>query len=161
MILRPRSWLLLLALALGASGCGAAFERPEVQFDGMRLSGVGLRGGTIHARLNVANPNGFDLEATSLTYDLEVRNGASSDDEGWMRLADGTFDERIRVGAGQNAAVEVPIEFEYAELGGALYAIMDNGTFDYRVTGVVTLRRPIGRDVPYRHSGRVSLAGAR
>lgn len=151
----------MLALAVGAAGCGTAFEPPEVRFEGMRLGGVGLRGGTIHAQLYVANPNGFDLETSSLSYDLEVRNGASSGDDGWKRLADGTFDEPIRVGAGESKLVEVPIEFEYAELGSALSAIMDHGTFDYRVRGVAKLRRPIGRDVPYRHTGRVSMAGVR
>lgn len=158
---RSRAWLSLLVPVVGAAACGVAFEPPEVRFEGMRLGGVGLRGGTIHAQLYVGNPNGFDLEASSLTYDLEVRNGESSGDNGWKRLADGTFDETIRVGAGESKVVEVPIEFEYADLGGALYAIMDHGTFDYRVTGVAKLRRPIGRAVPYRHSGRVSMAGAR
>lgn len=158
---RSRVWLLMLVLAVGAAACGAAFEPPEVRSEGMRLGGVGLRGGTIHAQLYIANPNGFDLETSALTYDLEVRNGLSSGDDDWKRLADGTFDEAIRVGAGQSKVVEVPIEFDYAELGSALYAIMDHGTFDYRVTGVAKLRRPIGRDVPYRHSGRVSMAGVR
>lgn len=150
--------LVLLATVIVLGGCGAAYKRPEVRFEGMRLGGVGLRGGTFYAQLQVVNPNGFRLESSSLTYDFEVTDAARTADDGWMRLTSGTFDEPIRVGANDSADVEIPIPFEYAQLGGALQSIMNGGTVGYRVSGVVSLRQPVRRNVPYRHSGRVAVA---
>ena len=57
--------------------------------------------------------------------------------------------------------VEIPIDFTYSAVSGALRSIMDRGTFDYRVEGVVALREPLRTEIPYRHSGNVSLQGVR
>jgi hypothetical protein len=40
-------------------------------------------------------------------------------------------------------------------------SIMDRGTFDYRITGIVNVRDPIRRSVPYRRIGKISMAGIR
>lgn len=149
----------LVAVVVGAA-CIGAFQQPEVRFDGLRLGRLGIRGGTVYAQLNVANPNRFGLETTALTYDLELR----SDENGqttWSRLAGGTFVEPIRVAGRDSAVIEIPIEFAYADMTAALRSIMDRGTFDYRVSGVVSVRDPIRRDVPYRRTGTVSLDGVR
>jgi LEA14-like dessication related protein len=149
----------LVAILAGAA-CAGAFQQPEVRFYGLRLGGLGIRGGTVYAQLNVANPNRFGLETTALTYDLELRNDENGQGT-WSRLASGTFAEPIRVAARDSAVVEIPIEFAYADMGAAFRSIMDRGTFDYRVSGVVSVRDPIRRDVPYRRTGTVSLDGMR
>ncbi len=155
-----RTAQLLAGVAIVAGACGLAFKRPEVRFEGLRVGGLGLRGGTVYAQLHVINPNDFRLETTGLSYDLEVGDRTLSDN-GWTRLASGTFDTPIRVDGNSSTMVEIPIEFSYAQMGGALRAILEKGTFDYRVTGTVHVQEPISRDVPYSRTGVVSLSGVR
>jgi LEA14-like dessication related protein len=141
------------------AACFASFERPEVRLEGVRVGGIGLRGGTVYAQLHVVNPNGFALRAHGLTYDLDLAGTGSGDD--WLPLAEGTFDERIDVPARDSAVVEIPIEFSYGDLSGALRSMLDRGTLDYRVSGSVRVTEPVGRTVPYRHTGTVSMSGVR
>jgi LEA14-like dessication related protein len=153
--------VLALAGAGGAAGCSAAFQQPEVEFDGVRIGSIGLRGGVLYARIHIANPNRFAFETQSLTYDLELRAPAAADREPqWVRLAEGTFADAIHVPARGSTTVEVPVEFTYAALDGALRSVLDRGSVAYRVAGVVTLRDPVRRQVPYRRSGVVTLSGA-
>jgi hypothetical protein len=57
--------------------------------------------------------------------------------------------------------LEVPVQFRYDDMGGALRSILDTGTFNYRVTGDVRLAEPIGRTFPYRQDGHGVVAGRR
>lgn len=151
--------LLLMTLATGA--CSAAFQQPEIRFDGVRLGSIGLRGGLLYARIQVTNPNRFAFETSALSYDLELRSPGSADgDEGrWVRLAEGTYAEAIRVEGRDSTSIEIPIEFTYSGLDGALRSVIDRGTVSYRVGGVVEVRDPVRRSVPYRRTGVVPIGG--
>lgn len=150
--------LTALALALLA-GCSSVVQQPRVSLESVRVGGIGLRGGTLYAQVHVSNPNGFDLEARSLTYDLQV---ADPDSAGhWVTFSQGTVQEPIRVQSNGSTVIEVPIQFRYDDFGGAVRSILDTGTFNYRVSGDVNLSEPIGRTFPYSKTGVVSLAGVR
>jgi LEA14-like dessication related protein len=149
----------IVIVAALAGGCASVFERPEVRLEGVRLSGVGLRGATLLARLHIDNPNGFDLESRSMSYQLELQDPASTDT--WLPLAQDTIEQKIEVGANSDNVVEIPIDFSYSELGPALRALLDRGTFGYRVSGRIDVAKPISRSVPYRKTGRITLDGVR
>jgi LEA14-like dessication related protein len=150
-----------LGLALAATACIPSFHQPDIRLDGVRLGGLGLRGGTLYALLSIANPNGYALETTGLSYDLELNDPGATADDGWIRIAQGTFDDTLRVSGKDSTVVEVPIDFSYQGAGAAMRSIMDRGTFDYRITGIVNVRDPIRRSVPYRRIGKISMAGIR
>lgn len=150
--------VVLAAAVFALSGCFASFERPVVRLDGVRVGGLGVRGGTLYARLQVVNPNGFTLRANELTYDLEFA-GQRADE--WLSFAEGVYEDRIEVGGRDSATVEIPVEFTYRELGEAFRSVLERGTLDYRVRGSVRVTDPIGRTVPYRHEGTVTMSGFR
>lgn len=150
---------MLAVLLAAAAACAPRFEEPDVRLVGVRLGGLGLRGGLVYVQLNVVNPNAFALEAAGLTYDLELSDPLADGDGGWVDLAEGRFQEDVRVAARDSTVVEIPVEFSYSGAGAALRSILDKGTFSYRVRGEVVLREPLRTDVPYRHSGTVSLGG--
>jgi LEA14-like dessication related protein len=145
-------------LLLSSAGCLSSYRQPEIRFDGIRLGGLGLSGGTVYAQLHVINPNSFTLRTSELTYDLELAEAGGTDDR-WLQLAEGTLSERIEVAGNDSTVVEVPIDFAYRDLGGALRSVLERGTVDYRVSGTVQLVDPVRRSVPYRRTGRFTMAG--
>lgn len=153
----------VLIVALGAgliTACVGRVRQPEIALAGVKLGGLGLRGGTVVAQLEIRNPNSFDVETSAITYDLKVSD-RTADQETWLDFAKGTFREEVKVEEGRTKIVEIPIEFTYASVGGAIRSIMDRGTFNYQVEGTVSLREPLRRDIPYKHKGNVSLQGSR
>jgi LEA14-like dessication related protein len=159
MMLRYRTPLAALLVALSLGACGRAYQQPEVLFEGVRLGGIGLRGGTLYAQVLVTNPNRFDLETRSLSYALELAHPTRAGE--WINFTEGRIDEAVRVAARGSTILEVPITFQYDDAGGAMRSILDRGSFVYRVSGDVRLSEPIGRTIPYRRTGTVSLTGAR
>jgi LEA14-like dessication related protein len=149
----------LMIAATLTSSCASVFRQPEVRLEGVSLSGIGLRGATLVARLHIDNPNGFDLESRSMSYQLELQDPDSA--EHWLRLAQDTIEQLIEVNANSANVVEIPIDFSYSELGPALRSLLTRGTFGYRVSGRINVARPIARSVPYRKTGRVTLDGVR
>ena len=150
----------LLTVGLLAA-CVGRVRQPEIELTGVKLSGLGLRGGSLIAELEIKNPNGFDVETRSITYDLQVSDRDASNRQTWLPFAKGTLEDKIMVGDHGTTKVQIPIDFNYNAVGGAIRSIMDRGTFDYKVEGVVSLREPLSRSIPYRHAGNISLQGAR
>lgn len=149
----------LLPMLLLTAACSGAVRQPEVRLESVRMGGIGLRGGTLYAQVYVGNPNGFGLETRSITYNMQVEHPDSADR--WVTFSEGTVEEPVRVGANSSTVIEVPIQFRYDDLGGAVRSILDTGTFNYRVQGDVQLSEPVGRRVPYSKTGVVSLRGVR
>ena len=148
--------IVLLVATVSMSGCQRV-QKPAIELTGIRLAGIGLRGATFMAELSVDNPNDFAIEADSITYKFEASN--PSGPETWTPVTTGTSRERQRVEAGARTTVAVPIEFRYEDLSGPVRAILDKGTFNYRVSGDVMLRNPRRLRVPFSHTGHLSMAG--
>ncbi len=150
---------LFVVAVLVAGACSSVFRQPVVTLETFRLDSIGLRGGTLVARVHVENPNGFDLRTDGLDYVIEVADHDGSGEVAWRPLATGQFDEEIRVGANSAAYVDIPIRFSFSDMGGLLRPILDRGIIEYRVHGEVDVEDPVTRRVPYRHEGRVTLSG--
>ncbi len=156
--IRRFSALLLIGLL---TACGSRlFEQPQVNLQSVQLAGLGLRGGTLLVNLQITNPNSFALSANQLEYQLAIANSGAGNDTTWLDLANGLYAEPFSVGAGATESVQIPVEFTYSSLGGAASSVLRAGTFNYRATGTVAVRTPLGtRDVPFRRGGMVSLLG--
>jgi LEA14-like dessication related protein len=157
-VVRP---LLAAILLVVLTACGSrVFRQPEVTLESVQLAGLGLRGGTLLVNVEVMNPNRFALNANQLRYQLAIADTENPRDTTWLDLASGIYSEQFSVGAGQTASVQVPVEFTYAGLGGAAGSLLRAGTFNYRATGVVDVRTPLGtHEVPFRRGGTVTLMG--
>ena len=149
---------LLVLLTVLVAGCVPRIQQPEVWMTGARLVSLGLRGGVIDVELGVYNPNDFPVRTDGLTYDLDFQDPGG---EAWLDFADGRVDERLRVLSGDTVSVVVPVEFSYGALGSAIRGLLDRGSFEYRVSGVVAVEEPMVRDIRYRHSGTVTPSGVR
>lgn len=148
----------LAAVLLIATSCVPNVERPQVSLEGARVASLGLSGGVVDVRLSVYNPNRFDLRASGLTYDLDFED---PDGGGWFDFTEGRLDEDLEVAAGDTAMVVVPVEFTYRGLGNVVRGLLERGTFDYRVSGLVAVEGPIRRDIRYDHTGSVTPGDVR
>ena len=143
------------SLAIGAAGCSMlgrqAFRQPVVNLRDVKIRGIGLNGGSLDVQLSVYNPNGFDLNATRLTYKLFVENN---------ELGPGALKDAFKVGNNDSTYVTIPVDFTYAGLGAAGRELLTKGTVNYRVTGDFTVATPIGSFTrPYDQTGRFSSFG--
>lgn len=139
--------------ALLATACIPRVEQPDVWLSAVRLVSLGISGGVLDVELGVYNPNDFVIRGGGLTYNLDFE---SPDGEGWLDLAEGSFQEDLRVEAGDTATVVVPVEFSYGGLGAAIRALLERGSFEYRVSGQIAVEEPVVRDLRYRHTGTVT-----
>ena len=149
--------LLLAASAAAVVGCSAlgkaAFQQPVVNLRDVRVRGVGLTGGSLDVILSVYNPNHYRLDATRLSYRLNMAGDS-------MTVATGSLDSRFTVQNNDSANVTIPVSFTYAGLGAAGRSIMNTGAVNYHVLGDVTVGTPVGNfTVPYSSTGRFTATG--
>ena len=150
---------LALLAVLFSSAC-ASVKRPEIELIGVRVGGVGLRGATLIAELDVNNPNGFEITTDSIAYQL-LANTAASGTEQWQPVLQRTHTERIVIDQDDITRVEIPIEFNYSDLSGATRAILERGMLNYRLVGSAYVTEPVRRAIPFSRTGSVSLTSVR
>lgn len=143
-------------LAVTASACIPDIQRPDVRLAGARLGGFGLEGGLLYVDLSVTNPNPFVLAADQLSYDVDLRDPGTADDE-WIDVTDGIFEEDFGVAANDSAVVTIPVEFTYSGVGTLVQSIVNTGTFVYRVRGTVILEEPLRTEIPYDREGTLTV----
>ena len=158
MRLIKRGILAVALLAIIAAGCIGRVRKPEVELTGVRVAGIGLRGATLIADLDINNRNDFNIETDSIRYELLAN---TSGDGSWSPVLQRTYTQRIVIEEDKTTRVEIPIEFNYSDLSGAARSILDRGTFNYQLRGNVFVREPMKRTIPFTKNGNVSLQGAR
>ena len=146
---------ILLGVVLAACG-GFGYERPVVTVERMRLGGLGFDGGVLYVDVQVENPNGFDIRSAGLSYDIAVRE-PDADSTRWIRLAEGRYEEDIRIAGHSRESIEIPVRFTFADVGNVMREMLRTGVVEYTVSGAVDLRSPIDRSVPYRRTGTFAL----
>lgn len=156
--MRLSAAFVLAALALAA--CSGSFRQPDISLEGVSVGSLGLTGGTLLANVRVRNPNRFTLRADDLRYQLFLRRGDGASDTSWVEFAQGTYGDTITVRGGQTRDFQIPVAFTYAGLRGAGGSLLNTGRVDYRATGTVDVRTPVGtRQVPFRKTGTFMMSG--
>ena len=141
-----------VALAGCASLGLGGFKEPLVHFNDAKIRGLGLSGGSVDVVLSVYNPNGFNLNASRLTYRLLVED---------KELGTGALNNAFRVGSNDSTYVTIPVDFTYAGLGSAGRQLLSQGSINYRVIGDFTVDTPLGSFTrPYDQRGRFSSFGS-
>jgi LEA14-like dessication related protein len=136
------------ATAACSSVAKQSFLQPDVQVKDVKVTALGLTGGSVDVVLNVNNPNNFRLDASRLTYNLIIDT---------VRFASGSLDQRMTVESGQNLEVRVPVNFTYSGVGEAGRQLINMGSVPYRMTGDFTVATILGNfTVPYDRAGRFS-----
>ena len=142
---------LAVATMAGCATLGrATFAEPLVELRDVRIVGLGIDGGNVDVVLSVYNPNRYSLDATRMTYRLDVDS---------VQLGNGALDSRFVVPSGDTSMVRLPIRFTYRGLGEAGRQLLSTGSVNYRVRGDFTVVTPIGNFTrPYDRTGRFNTA---
>ena len=147
--------VLAASAAVLVGGCSTLgrqiFQQPKVSVQDVRLTGIGLTGGSLDVLVNVDNPNDFRLDATRMTYNVLVDT---------MPLANGIVGNTFTVQGKSSQQLHIPVNFTFAGLANAGRALLNNGTAPYTVTGDVTVGTPIGNfTIPYSQRGQITSLG--
>lgn len=145
--------VVLGAVCAVAQACAWAFTPPTVRVAEVRLTSLTFAGGAIQVDLEVVNPNRFALESQDFRYALAFADG-TTDTREWVTLAEGRAAESVRVPARDKGVVTVAVPFDLASVGAALGRLLRSGELEYRFTGEILARTPLGsRRIPIDQKG--------
>jgi LEA14-like dessication related protein len=148
-----RARAVILVAVVTCTGCGLAFQEPTFAVAEVRLASLGLGGGTLTVALDIDNPNRYALESEDFQYRLDFLDDLTSE-EPWLTLAEGRVDESVRIPARESGSVRVDIPFEFGAVGMALGGLLRRGELEYRFTGELRVRTPLGASrVPFDERG--------
>ena len=124
---------------------GPTLYNPIVSLRDVRMSGVGITGGTMEIELNVYNPNPDTLHQPRFAYRVVIAD---------RQVAKGIYDADFALPGNDSVKVRLPATFGFAGATSAGRAIMNNGSLNYRVLGEIVVRTEYGRyRFPYDRAG--------
>ncbi len=141
-------------VAILVAGCATLknalrFEEPGITLQEIRVTGLGLTGGTLDLALDVFNPNDYKLRTTRLELGIDLEQ---------VHFGDALIADAVELPSQQHSLVIVPVHFEWAGLGAGARALLTRQAIRYGLTGVATISTPLGdRRVQVRASGDVPL----
>jgi hypothetical protein len=141
----------LLALMAGCASLGKAlrFQEPDVRLHEIRVTGLGITGGTLDLDLDVFNPNDYRLRTVRLAVGIDLEN---------VHFGDALLERPIELPSGQHSLVTVPVRFEWAGVGAGARALLTRQGIRYGLSGTATLDTPLGeRRVRLQGGGDVPL----
>jgi len=147
-----------LGLVAGLASCAPLrralhFEEPQVALQEIRVTGIGLSGGTLNLALDVFNPNDYALRSTRLAVGIDLEA---------VHFGDALLEKAVELPAGQHTLVTLPVVFEWAGLGAGARGLLTHQAIRYALTGTVGLDTPLGaRDVKLHGAGEVPLTSLR
>ncbi len=152
---RARLVPLVLLGALLLSACSAFYDRPTVRVARVSLASLSLTGGgTVEVDLEVANPNGFDLETRGYEYVFAYPDTDPDGDTLWIPLVREDRERTVVLAAEDTTRLTLDVPFDLETVGRAAGRLLRDGALDYRFNGAVRLRTPVGGlEVPFDERG--------
>ncbi|HZI68028.1 MAG TPA: LEA type 2 family protein [Thermoanaerobaculia bacterium] len=142
----------LISVALAGARCSnlaGVFEKPDLQFRGLRVNSIGFDGASLDILVDVYNPNSYRLALQRFSYDLAIEN---------VNWGLGSTNSPLAVDARNSATIRLPLEVSWSRLGDVGRQALQTGSVNYGVTGEITVGTSLGDvRVPYSKSGRFSI----
>ncbi len=143
-----RGVYLLLLLAL-LTGCKLLVKEPVVTVKDLSVVSLTGAGAGMELRLNVQNPNAFDLSLLGYSYQLTVLE---------RPLATGVAREEIKFPSGGQTELRIPIKISYADLLEIFNRKPDPENIPYQLSAALNLDTPLGKmTVPVQRSGTYAI----
>ncbi|HET7790214.1 MAG TPA: LEA type 2 family protein [Gemmatimonadales bacterium] len=147
---RPFPVAVLVFVAACATLRGIYFREPEIHLQEVRVTSLGLAGGTVDLEFDVYNPNNYRVRSTRLFVGLDLEG---------THFGDGLLDNPVELAPEYHNRIVLPVRFEWSGVGAGARALLTRQELAYELGGEVTLATPLGdKTVTLRGSGNVPLA---
>jgi LEA14-like dessication related protein len=104
---------------------------PEVKIRNVKVVDLGFTSADILARVEIINPNGFDLGISDLNYRLNI------DEQKWGQ---GSIRQMKSIPKKGRGTIDIPVNLDLSAMGStALKLLQDKSTLKYQLKGDVTL----------------------
>jgi LEA14-like dessication related protein len=125
-------------------------QLPKIRMEAIRIQKLSLLGATLNCRLEMENPNAFDLMFKRLDYRLKLAGTA---------FIQASALPRGRIGKHGRTPVNLTFDVSFARLGRSAYRLLNGAKANYALTGGLIVNRPNGEAVnlPFNLSGNVPL----
>ena len=148
---RRTLWLGASVLVAGCATLKQAlrFQEPDIKLQEIRVTGLGLSGGTLDLALDVFNPNDYRLRTTRLELGIDLED---------VHFGDALLETPLELPSQQHSLVTVPVQFVWSSVGAGARALLSRQAVRFGLTGVASLGTPVGdRRVQVHGSGEVPL----
>lgn len=130
---------LILALSALAGACALAgrmrFERPTVELAQVRVTGIGLTGGTLDLLFDVYNPNTYTLQTTRMDVTLALEE---------TPFGDVAMERAVELPREAATQITIPLRFTWEGVGAGARALITRGSVRYRLEGRMLVGTPVG-----------------
>ncbi|MFN7728509.1 MAG: LEA type 2 family protein [Bdellovibrio sp.] len=141
-------FLVSLVLILGA-GCSSlvssVFKAPKISNESLQVEELGLQKIKLALKMDVQNPNGYDLLVENLKAEILVRD---------QRVLSQHWKELPTLIANKSTAVELPFEVAWSDLLNIGFNVLTDKEVPYWVKGTLSVK---GLEVPFDEKGRIGL----
>ena len=139
----------LLPLFALLCACNTMIGAPKVSVAGLNVVSLDTAGAGMELKLQVQNPNPFELRLQGYRYDLEVVS---------FPLVRGEAREEVTFPAGGETEVRIPIRITFRDLVRIVKSKPDLNRIPYRLNAGLDVATPIGAmTVPVDRTGTYAL----
>lgn len=123
---------------------------PKLSLESIEVQKLSLSGATLRCRLQMTNPNNFDLLFKKLDYTLRL-GGAS--------LGRASALSPGPIGKKDKSTIALALNVSFAQLGSSVFQLLQGAKADYKLDGGIIFDRPQNgaSNVPFSLSGRAPL----
>jgi len=139
----------LLLAVVRCSHFAGLFEKPQLEFRGIRVTSLGLDGASLEILVDVYNPNSYRLGLQRFSYDLAIED---------VPFGSGSIESPLFVSGHETKTATLPLGVNWSRLGDLGREVLHTGSVQYGVSGEMTIATSLGQvRVPYSRSGHLAI----
>lgn len=135
----------LASLQLDCSVVGDYVQKPTLQVQEVKYHAVSLQEGRLDSRIQVHNPNPFQIPVRNVLYSLKLNE---------RELVNSSLNFDRNIPANGSIRLQVPIHFQYQEILNSVGSIIQNRAVNFNLTGEVDFGVIA---IPFSKSGSFTL----
>ena len=135
--------LFLLFLCFGLSSCSTldgVVQAPNVTFNSVNIAGIGLQGVDLIVRINVENPNAFNIPFPEVNWHMFIN------DNSFVR---GMINEGTNLRGRRTVTVDLPISVSYSGFFNSFASLFGSSEVGYKVALDLRFPLPVINDLTY------------
>lgn len=115
----------------------SAFQEPVVSLHSVELASINLNGAQILCKVQVENPNGFDIPFPETDWEFFINTNS---------FVSGTVKNNHKIKARNKTIVDIPVDLKYIEIFNTFKSLIGTQKVDYKVALGLKFPLPLIRD---------------